>query len=85
MNRWTRLLLIGLLVTTGCSGEVKEPAAIPAKAAAPWTVQPGASPKETDKPAMAGLTPPAKSVDTKQAIEAVKEEVKGGEASKAPK
>jgi len=85
MNRWTRLLLIGLLVSTGCSGEVQGPAAIPPKAPAPWTAQPVASSEEPGKPGTAQVTTPAKSVDTKQLNEAVKEKVKGGEATKGPK
>ncbi len=82
MNRWTRLLLIGLLGSAGCNGEVQGPAKVPPKAAAPWTSKPGATQNEQGKPALAQSTTPGKSVDTKQLTEAVKEEVQGAEASK---
>ncbi|MGO9466235.1 MAG: cytochrome-c peroxidase [Isosphaeraceae bacterium] len=84
MNRWTRLLLAGLLASTGCTGEVQGPRTIPRKAAAPFTSVPGASQNEPGKPAMAQLTKKARAVDTKQLAEAVKEEVTGPDASHGP-
>ncbi len=81
MNCWTRLLLIGLLVTAGCNGEVQGPATIPPKAPGPWSALPGSSQNGKGKPELAQSTTLAKPLDTKQLIDAVKEEVKGGDAS----
>jgi len=83
--RWNRMLLIGVLGSAGCSGEVQQGSAtVPTKAAAPWTAQPGASQKESGKSELAQIKPPARSIDSSQLSEVVKEEVKGGESSEGP-
>ena len=91
MDRWFRtplVLAVGgmLAVIGGCNSAEPEAGSANSSVGSSQTSQPGSSQAEKAKTKLteADRTTPAQRVDTKQLVEVVKEEVKGGDSSEGP-